>query len=87
MMEMDIAHARSRLPAWLCYLALRQMPAATRSRFVITVHGPHSVNTYSRIMTRGERVNKAANTKTITLKADARHPRRRKKHPYTPHPP
>ena len=52
----DIVHARSRLPAWLCYLALRQLPPATRPRFVTTVHGPYSVNAYSRIMTRGERV-------------------------------
>jgi glycosyltransferase involved in cell wall biosynthesis len=52
----DIVHARSRLPAWLCFLAWRGMDAATRPRFVTTVHGLNSVNAYSRIMTRGERV-------------------------------
>lgn len=52
----DILHARSRLPAWISYLAWRGMPAEQRPRFVTTVHGAHSVNRYSRIMARGERV-------------------------------
>lgn len=52
----DIVHARSRLPAWLCWLAWRGMPAARRPRFVTTLHGLHSVNAYSAIMGRGERV-------------------------------
>lgn len=52
----DIIHARSRLPAWLCYLALKGMPEKTRPGFVTTVHGPYSVNRYSRIMTAGDRV-------------------------------
>lgn len=52
----DIVHARSRVPAWLTFLAWRKMNPATRPRFVTTVHGFNSVNAYSRIMTRGERV-------------------------------
>ena len=52
----DIVHARSRLPAWLVYFAWRSLPKATRPRFVTTVHGLYSVNRYSEIMTRGERV-------------------------------
>ena len=52
----DIVHARSRLPAWLAWLALRRLPKAHRPRFVTTVHGLYSVNAYSAIMTRGERV-------------------------------
>lgn len=52
----DILHARSRLPAWVAMLAWRGMPAARRPRFVTTVHGLHSVNAYSAVMTRGERV-------------------------------
>lgn len=52
----DIVHARSRVPAWLAWLAWRTMDPGTRPRFVTTVHGLHSVNAYSRIMTRGERV-------------------------------
>lgn len=52
----DIVHARSRLPAWVGWHALRGMPAASRPRFVTTVHGLNSPSRYSRIMTRGERV-------------------------------
>lgn len=52
----DIVHARSRLPAWLGWLALQRRPIAGRSRFVTTVHGLYSVNRYSAIMARGERV-------------------------------
>ena len=51
-----IVHARSRLPAWVCWLAWRRMAAATRPRFVTTVHGLYSVNAYSAVMTRGERI-------------------------------
>jgi glycosyltransferase involved in cell wall biosynthesis len=52
----DIVHARSRLPAWLAYLAWRGMNKQTRPRFVTTVHGFYSVKRYSAIMTRGEKV-------------------------------
>jgi glycosyltransferase involved in cell wall biosynthesis len=52
----DILHLRSRLPAWLAYLAWRKMDPLTRPRLVTTVHGFYSVNAYSRIMTKGERV-------------------------------
>lgn len=52
----DIVHARSRLPAWLGLWAVRGMPAATRPRFVTTMHGLNSPSRYSAVMTRGERV-------------------------------
>jgi glycosyltransferase involved in cell wall biosynthesis len=54
--RVDVVHARSRLPAWIAYLAWRGMPPATRPRFVTTVHGLYSPNAYSAVMTRGERV-------------------------------
>jgi len=54
--KVDILHARSRMPAWVAWLAWRGMDAATRPRFVTTVHGLYSVNAYSAIMTRGEQV-------------------------------
>lgn len=50
----DIVHARSRLPAWLGWLALRGMAEAPR--FVTTAHGLNSPSRYSAIMARGERV-------------------------------
>ena len=52
----DVVHARSRLPAWLGWLALRGMPGGRRPRFVTTVHGLNSPSRYSAIMVRGERV-------------------------------
>lgn len=52
----DIVHARSRLPAWLGWRALRGMPESQRPRFVTTVHGLNSPGRYSGVMTYGERV-------------------------------
>ncbi|WP_193214215.1 glycosyltransferase family 4 protein [Luteolibacter marinus] len=52
----DILHLRSRVPAWLAWLAWRGMDPSTRPRLVTTVHGFNSVNRYSEIMTCGERV-------------------------------
>ena len=52
----DILHLRSRLPAWLAYLAWRKMDPTTRPKLVTTVHGFYSVNAYSAIMTKGERI-------------------------------
>jgi glycosyltransferase involved in cell wall biosynthesis len=54
--DVDIVHARSRLPAWIGRLALDGLPAATRPRWMTTVHGPYTVNRYSRVMVSGERV-------------------------------
>jgi len=48
----DILHARSRVPAWLAWLANRKL----KIPFVTTVHGLNSTNKYSEIMTRGDRV-------------------------------
>lgn len=54
--KVDILHARSRMPAWVAWLAWRGMSVAQRPRFVTTIHGLYSVGRYSRIMARGERV-------------------------------
>lgn len=54
--RVDIVHARSRHPAWLAWLAWKGMPPASRPRFVTTAHGLYSVNWYSAVMARGERV-------------------------------
>lgn len=54
--RVDIVHARSRVPAWLAYLAWKGMDPRTRPGFITTVHGFYSVNRYSAVMTRGERV-------------------------------
>ena len=52
----DLLHLRSRVPAWVGYLAWRGMPMNERPRLVTTVHGFYSVNGWSNVMTRGERV-------------------------------
>lgn len=54
--RVDILHARSRVPAWVCYLAWAGMDPKNRPHFVTTVHGRYSVNAYSAVMTKGERV-------------------------------
>lgn len=54
--KIDILHLRSRLPAWIGWLAWQSLPEALRPRLVSTVHGFYSVNRYSAVMTRGERV-------------------------------
>jgi glycosyltransferase involved in cell wall biosynthesis len=48
----DIIHAHSRVPAWLSFLANRKL----KIPFVTTVHGFNSINKYSEIMTKGDRV-------------------------------
>lgn len=48
----DILHARSRVPAWLTYLANKKLHIT----FVTTVHGFNSVSAYSAIMTKGDGV-------------------------------
>ncbi|HWU78274.1 MAG TPA: glycosyltransferase [Rhodanobacter sp.] len=50
----DIVHARSRLPAWMGWWALKGM--RSRPHFVTTVHGFNSPGRYSSILLRGERV-------------------------------
>ncbi|OOG53770.1 glycosyltransferase [Rhodanobacter sp. C03] len=50
----DIVHARSRLPAWMGWWALKGM--TPRPHFITTVHGLNSPSGYSAILLRGERV-------------------------------
>jgi glycosyltransferase involved in cell wall biosynthesis len=52
----DILHIRSRVPGWVAWLAWRGMDPATRPKLVSTVHGFYSVNRYSAVMTKGERI-------------------------------
>lgn len=58
----DILHARSRVPAWVGYLAWKRMDHQTRPAFLTTVHGLNSVSFYSKIMTKGQRVEVVSNT-------------------------
>jgi len=54
--KVDILHLRSRLPAWMGLLAAKTIPEERRPRIVTTFHGFYSINRYSAVMTKGERV-------------------------------
>jgi len=50
----DVLHVHSRLPAWICWLALRRLKPEERPVFITSMHGHYSVNRYSAIMARGD---------------------------------
>jgi len=50
----DIVHVRSRLPAWITWLAWCSLDRDTRPRLVTSVHGLYSVSRYSAVMMKGE---------------------------------
>jgi len=52
----DIIHVHSRLPAWICFLALGKLPSNKRPVFITSMHGQYSVSSYSAIMARGDHV-------------------------------
>ncbi|WP_240194204.1 glycosyltransferase family 4 protein [Desulfopila inferna] len=62
--KIDIVHLRSRLPAWIGYTAWKLLPPILRPALITTFHGFYSVNSYSTIMTKGEKV--IAVSKVIT---------------------
>lgn len=54
--QVDVLHLRSRLPAWIGYLAWKMLDMPRRPALITSFHGFYSVNSYSTIMTKGERV-------------------------------
>lgn len=54
--KVDVVHLRSRLPAWIGYMAWKLLPVSSRPALVTTFHGFYSLNSYSTIMTKGEKV-------------------------------
>jgi glycosyltransferase involved in cell wall biosynthesis len=52
----DILHVHSRLPAWICHLAIRGLDPAVRPVFITSMHGHYSVSRYSAVMAGGDRV-------------------------------
>ncbi len=55
--QVDIVHARSRAPAWSCYIATK----ATNTKFLTTFHGIYNVSNYfkylyNNVMVKGEKV-------------------------------
>lgn len=61
-LHVQVLHARSRVPAWVAYLAWRGMPEDDRPAFITSVHGLYSVNRFSKIMTAGQRVEVVSET-------------------------
>lgn len=55
-LEVDIIHVRSRVPAWMTWLAIRKLPVEKRPTLVSTFHGLYSINAYSAVMGRGDQV-------------------------------
>ena len=52
----DVLHVHSRLPAWICQLALRGLDPASRPAYITSMHGHYSVSRYSAAMAGGDRV-------------------------------
>jgi len=57
--NIEILHARSRVPAWLGYYACRNLK---RVHFITSFHGFYSPHPLSRIMAKGERVIAVSNS-------------------------
>jgi len=51
-MNADVLHVRSRMPAWIVWMACKGIPEAKRPQLVSTMHGLHSINFYSAVMTK-----------------------------------
>lgn len=54
--KVDVLHLRSRLPAWIAYLAWKSLPVDRRPLLITTFHGFYSINAYSAVMTKGQKV-------------------------------
>jgi glycosyltransferase involved in cell wall biosynthesis len=54
--RVDILHLRSRVPAWVGYLVWKSLPVKKRPKLVTTFHGFYSINKYSEVMAKGEKV-------------------------------
>ena len=55
-MKADVIHVRSRMPAWIVWMAWRGISINKRPKLISTVHGLHSVNFYSAIMTKPQNI-------------------------------
>lgn len=54
--EVDIFHMHSRVPAWIGFITAKTIPLRIRPKLITTFHGFYSINAYSAIMTKGEKV-------------------------------
>ena len=72
--ERPTSYIHSRVPGWIPWLAWRKLDLPTPA-LVSTVHGFYSVNAYSAIMTRGERVIAVSSASGITWNASFPNPK------------
>jgi glycosyltransferase involved in cell wall biosynthesis len=75
--RVDILHLRSRVPAWVGFFALKTLPVDLRPRVVTTFHGFYSINAYSAIMAKGERVIAVSNTISDHIRTEYKVPQGR----------
>lgn len=54
--QADILHVHSRLPAWICRLAIARLEPSVRPAFITSMHGHYSVSRYSAVMASGDTV-------------------------------
>lgn len=54
--RVDILHLRSRLPAWIGYITWKSLSKELRPKLVTTFHGFYSINQYSAVMAKGEKI-------------------------------
>ncbi len=66
--KIDILHVRSKVPAWLSYLVLKTIPLNKRPKFITTFHGFYTINKFSSIMAKGEKVISVSNGVTSHIK-------------------
>jgi len=48
-LDVDIIHVRSRIPAWMVWLALKKIPSAKKPGWFSTFHGLYSVSVYTEL--------------------------------------
>ncbi len=75
--RVDVLHLRSRLPAWVGYLAWKSLPAAQRPRLVTTFHGFYSINAYSAVMAKGQKIIAVSNAIAAHIQSAYHVPRER----------
>ena len=67
--RVDVLHLRSRLPAWVGYLAWKSLPFDKRPLLISTFHGFYSINAYSAIMTKAQKIIAISNVIADHIKA------------------
>ncbi len=75
--KVDVLHLRSRLPAWIGYLAWKSIPVNKRPLLIATFHGFYSINAYSAIMTKAQKVIAISNVIADHIKKEYHTPENR----------